>query len=529
MPTESSHEPLENPEPLHPSEAAELDIERPDDETSWPDRVLAAYRSPTLLWLLVAFGAVLRIAQYVFNRSLWVDESYIALNVIERSFGGLMEPLFHNQAAPLGYLWASRLAVVLFGTSEYALRLVPLIAGLAALVLFVLVARRILARDVVPCALLLFCVSDRLIYYASEVKQYSCDVAVALALLLCALSLLSDSLTWKRVALLSTAGAIGIWMSHPAIFVAAGGGLAVFGLTAWKRDWPRVTRIVVTGAVWVASFVAFYAISLDRLTQNTKHLRYWASSFMPMPPASIDDVRWFKTTALAIVENPGGMSPVWVAVAAIAIGAAYLLVCKRDVALVLLAPVVLCLLASGMHKYPFGNRLVLFLVPTMILLAFAAVEVVLERIPNVGAITAGLLVIALTAAPTAGALGALRSPREHEELRTVLEHVRDQRQPGDVIYLYYAAQFPMRYYAPRVGFNEGEYTQGKISRRNPERYLRDIDELRGHRRVWIVFSHATRKRGVDEQQYILDYLDQIGVRLSARNELDAAAYLYDLR
>ena len=493
------------------------------------ERGLAFYRSPALLWLIVAGGAVLRVAQYLANRSLWVDESYIALNVIERSFAGLLEPLFHNQAAPIGYLWTSKLAVVLFGTSEYALRLVPLVAGLVALVLFMLLAKRMLAADVVPWALGLFAVSDRLIYYASEVKQYSSDVAVALALLLCAMSLLSDELTWKRVTALSLVGATGIWMAHPAIFVAAGGGLVTFGVTAIRREWPRLARIALVGAVWASSFIAFFAVSLNRLTQNPKHLRYWGSAFMPMPPVTLDDARWFKSTMMTVVENPGGLSPAWLAVAAMLAGAAYLLVTKRDEALVVVVPVLLCLIASGLHKYPFSNRLLLFLVPVMILLAFGAVQGLMERTGRFGAIPAMLLAMALTATPTLGALRALKTPRTHEELRTVLEHVRDHRRPGDVMYLYYAAQFPMRYYAPRLGFAEDDYVQGKISRKSPERYLRDLDELRGHRRVWVVFSHATEKRGVDEQRYILEYLDLIGVRVEARLEPDAAAYLYDLR
>lgn len=498
-------------------------------DRSFVERALAAYRSPALLWIIVAGGAGLRLAQYLANRSIWVDESYIALNVIERTFGGLLEPLFHNQAAPIGYLWASKLAVILFGTGEYALRLVPLAAGIVSVVLFMFVARRILAPDVVPWALGLFAVSDRLIYYASEVKQYSSDVAVALAIVLCALSLLSDDLSWKRVGVLAAVGAVGIWMSHPAIFLAAGGGLVAFGFTAARRDWPRLTRIALTGAIWASSFLVVFVVSLNRLTQNPKHLRYWGSAFMPMPPVTLDAARWFKSTFLSVVENPGGMRPAWLVVAAILAGAAYLVYAKRDVALVVTAPVVLCLVASGLHKYPFSNRLLLFLVPVMILLAFGTVEALLVLIPRFGAVPALLLAVALTASPTFGALRALRTPRTHEELRTVLEHVREQRQPGDVIYLYYAAQFPMRYYAPRLGFAEGDYIQGKISRKSPDRYLRDLDDLRGHRRVWVVFSHATEKRGVDEQKYILDYLDTIGVRLDARNEPDAAAYLYDLR
>ena len=123
---------------------------------------------------------------------------------------------------------------------------------------------------------------------------------------------------------------------------------------------------------------------------------------------------------------------------------------------------------------------------------------------------------------------ALRHPRTHEELKPILAHVRDNRLPGDVVYIYYAAQYPMQYYGPRFGLSEGDYVLGKIARRDPERYRRQLDALRGNARVWVVFSHTTEKKGIDEARYFLDYLDEIGTRLDERVATDASAYLYDL-
>ena len=36
---------------------------------------------------------LLRVRQYATNRSLWQDESSLALNIVERGFRGLLEPL----------------------------------------------------------------------------------------------------------------------------------------------------------------------------------------------------------------------------------------------------------------------------------------------------------------------------------------------------------------------------------------------------------------------------------------------------
>jgi hypothetical protein len=58
----------------------------------------------TLPWLIIGLGIVLRLTQYVFNRSLWYDEANLALNIIDRSVLELFQPLDHDQGAPIGFL-----------------------------------------------------------------------------------------------------------------------------------------------------------------------------------------------------------------------------------------------------------------------------------------------------------------------------------------------------------------------------------------------------------------------------------------
>lgn len=491
-----------------------------------------------LSWTAIAVGAVLRIAQYLSNRSLWADESYLALNILERSFGQLVEPLAHNQAAPYGFLFLEKLAVVAFGQSEYALRLVPLVAGLASLALFWRIAKRVLRPEIVPAAVALFAVSDQLVYYASEVKQYSTDVAVTLAIVLGTLVLVERGLTWRRVAVAAVAGAVAVWFAHPAIFVLAAGGLTLLASginrdeqdTRDERDYLNIlSKLGVMGGAWVASFGAFYWVSLGDMAENAKRQRFWREAFMPMPPFTAEWAAWTKATFLETFANPGGFDPVWVAVALVAAGCVWAVVRDWRRAALLVGPIALCLAASALKKYPFSSRLLLFAVPLLILLAFEGVELISERAGRrVGPALAGVAAAALLAFPLASAARHLFDPRTREEIKPVLAWVRDQRQPGDVVYLYYGAQYPMRYYAARYGFGEGDYAAGKISRRNPDRYLRDLDALDGNPRVWVVFSHTTQKRGLDEKQFFLDHLDSLGARLAETHADGASAYLYDL-
>src|SRR5205823_13917721 len=150
-----------------------------DSTPGWTSRAQGT-RAPWITGLVVALGIVLRLRQYLAHRSLWNDEAALAFNIVHRSFGGLLRPLDLQQGAPIGFLWVERAMVDVFGNNEYALRLFPLLAGIAAIVLFALVARRLLSGWVVPLATFLFAVLQPLVYYSTEVKQYGVDVAVGL-------------------------------------------------------------------------------------------------------------------------------------------------------------------------------------------------------------------------------------------------------------------------------------------------------------------------------------------------------------
>jgi hypothetical protein len=68
----------------------------------------------------------------------------------------------------------------------------------------------------------------------------------------------------------------------------------------------------------------------------------------------------------------------------------------------------------------------------------------------------------------------------------------------------------------------------KNRRANWESYESDLDRLRGHRRVWLLFSHVRKIKGVSEEEFMTQYLDRLGVRIERFRRSGASAYLYDL-
>jgi len=163
------------------------------------ERIMKTAGSRRFLWTIIAFGILLRLAQYLFNRSLYLDEASISLNIIHRSFLGLLQPLDYDQGAPIGFLMVQKLLVVSFGGSEYVLRLFPLVCGVVSVFLFYRMAKDYVDPKAVMFTLGLFAISNRLIYYSSEVKQYSTDVVVVLLLYVMTIHLQSRKLRISRI------------------------------------------------------------------------------------------------------------------------------------------------------------------------------------------------------------------------------------------------------------------------------------------------------------------------------------------
>ena len=241
--------------------------------------------------MLLLLGVLLRLRQYLTGRSLWADEAMLALNIVNRNFGGMFQPLDYDQGAPIGFLLVEKIFNSILGKNEFALRLFPLLVGLLSLWLFYLLLKRITNGAGLFTALALFAFNPRLVYYSSEVKQYILDVAVTIALLLIAAPVFNPSPRKKDFAWLALAGLLALWFSHPALFVLAGIGLALVIVYLKRRDVASLRFVIGMGILWVLDIGLLYLLILKDLSQNAYMREYWQGAFLPMPPWS--DPGWF--------------------------------------------------------------------------------------------------------------------------------------------------------------------------------------------------------------------------------------------
>src|SRR5262249_32805679 len=133
------------------------------------------------------------------------------------------------------FLLATKCLSTLFGNSEMVLRALPFVSGLSALGLFWLLAARTIAAGAVPIAVVLFAASGPLIYYSSEFKPYSSDVAWTLGLYLLALRIRRRSFETGPTLLYSLVGACSLWFSNVTVFVLAGTSVVLAWELATRR------------------------------------------------------------------------------------------------------------------------------------------------------------------------------------------------------------------------------------------------------------------------------------------------------
>ena len=534
-------------------------------------KLRSLYHSKKFLWGLAGLGMVLHLSQYFFNRSLSVDEAALALNILNRSFAELLQPLSSNQAAPLGFLFGTKFLVLLFGSSEYVLRLIPFASAILSLVLFVKIVSYFLPSSSASVALALFATSDWLIYYSSSLKQYSSDVFVALLLFWVCISLLSSKKTARHILHLGLIGAVCVWCSHPSVFTL--GGLGSCLLVYWwgRKAWTNIRWLLLSILLWVISFGGLYLVSLRKIAMNQYLQQFWTDRFMPLIPSSLSDVLWFVKNFFETFEYLLGipssqsffniLAQIWgffqsflglspsaglpfheigrgifsgfaflslyiLAACALCCGCLSLWKKNKLHFWLLLSPIVLTLLASGLHRYPFAERLILFLRPAQYLLLGAGIIRIYEKVRRIWPIAGTILVFALCVYPVSYAGYYWVHPRQHEESRPVLRYLQEHRQPGDMLYVYHASEEVFQYYDSRFnfGFDEQHYIQGIASREDWNRYVQDVQQVLGHQRAWFFFSHSYA-----EEQFYLYILDAMGTRLDAFRDFRASIYLYDLR
>lgn len=490
---------------------------------------------------IILISGLIRIIQYGFNRSLWGDEATLALNLINRSYGELLQPLDYNQGAPIGFLWVEKLATQLLGVNEYSLRLFPLMGGLAILLLMYGAVRRYTQGPAVLVALALVGFLPSFIYFSTEVKQYSTDAALTLGCLLLVQQTDAKCSSRRQAVIFALLGSVAVWFAHTAVFVLAGAAVGSL-LKSWStqkgdRFSSSFIKRLLVYLSWLISFGLFYWLSLRDLGANQLLKSSWqGKGAFPNPEDNVFEVFvWMLDRLGRSFHAPLGLTGPWdgIAIAFFLIGC-FALYRRREL-WVVLSPILLTLFAACIQKYPFSSRLIFFLTPLLILGITLGVNQLIKQRNIYGRSITIALAALLVFQPLRQSIPQLYTPTLREEIRPVIEYVQTHRQENDKLYVFQSGQPQFLFYTNRYGYRPDEYILGiddldnydgkGVSAQERQRYLRDLDQLQGNPRVWVLFSHAWVDQ---ENDLMLGHLNCLGNVLDSYQDTGAFVYLYDL-
>jgi hypothetical protein len=487
-----------------------------------------AWTRTTLAVVWVGIG--LRVAQWLGNPSLWLDELQLVRNILDRR---MVELVFHGldlgQVAPVGYLLTTKAVTLIFGDGELALRAVPVWASILALVLVWRLAQGLLSPPGALVATAGFALNPLLISFGSVVKQYSTDVLGTVIILLAMRFLLHGNGPLRTRMLVGVgAGAVG-FLSTPSVVVACAAMMAL--LYEYQRR-GRFRRLN-TGVSAVAPLVVWAAVSLAgalwaralMLPGVADRSAYWtraggfAPPFTDYPTWVLD--RWTGTVLPELLLRPyigeagqlgSSLAPLlssslgWTILLGGLIAAAGALIKLRGLgwAMTVLGPFPMALGLARLGIYPMDGRTSAYLLPLIFLLAGGLASWLALRcsrsIPRlrlaIPVIFTALFAIVIIDRPPIYVV---------QQDRAVIRELSQRSRPAEPVFAHAWSRSALSYYGPRFGI-----TNAVVVGNDDASLLGDldlIDAFRGEPSLWVLFTHSANRN------LVLCYLDEAGLEL----------------
>lgn len=509
------------------------------------------------LYLFLISGIVLRLYHFFYNHSLWMDEIYLSSSLIRMDYLDLAtKPLDYQQKAPIGFLWTVRFFVANFGTGEMALRLFSLICGVLSLFLFIPVCRYFTNEKGAVLGLGILAFASPLVFHAVEVKQYQTEMLATLVILYSYIKYQHKS-TYPDLLLWGFIGALVLWFSYASVFILAGmaTGLSIYRII--KKDRELFLKQCISFLVWFLSFGINYLYFTHKHAES-KWIVEWFdfySNFMPVPPGSMEDLKWYAVNLYRLFDYPLGFlwNVKWLVVLPLGLlflGVAFLFKRLQDF-LVLCFPFLFLFLASGLKLYPLTERFWVFISPILILFIVIGYLWLMDRFHN--QVFKFFFTLLLCSGLIVNSMKSVLYPEEflgHKRSfqKEALAEVAEKFQPGDVVYVYWNNLPGYKVYK-KIHPNHFKAIEGNDYRHVSENYdsylnrlKSDFEEFKGKKRVWFVYNDYYRtdigddidqpawyyEKGADPTLKLLQYFSTIGKQEEVYNSFDIKISLITL-
>jgi hypothetical protein len=464
-----------------------------------------------ILVIFILLGVLISLIDLLHNKSLWLDEACLALNIVSRSYLELLTPLADNQSAPIGFLFTEKLLTDVFGSHDWALRIFPFFSFILSIILFFFLNNRLLKSvkaALFSCAL--FSLNFLLISYSTGVKQYSIDVLVAILIVLSSLRF-NKNKNNLSIFLHTCIGAIAIWYSNVAVIVLITAAIYDIYFSLFNNDKNKLSvpiSIFIPSFIWLVSFITYYLLFISNHPHTDNMVNYWNSHFLPNNIFSQEFYIFLYDKVRMIFAKLIQTNDLWfIALTFYSIGLFSLIKEKKITYLYILSfPIVVHLTLSFFHLYPFEGRFLLYQIPFVIIPISYGIIFISRNFNNY--YVSEIITICLLLTYT---YGTFTGNFDEEEIKKSLSYVNTHISSEDHIYVYYSSVPAFKFYKNNYHNikKENEIHFGGFNRGNPKNYITEIESISGD--IWLIFSHMYTEGFPDkpprtEEQFIIEHL-----------------------
>ena len=476
--------------------------------------------------VIIFIGILLPIVQFIFNRSLWTDEATLVLDIYNTSSLDLLKPLNSGALGTILFLLLEKFFSNLIPNSEYGLRILPLLCYLASLLFFYNILKQIFSNHyTIIFALSLYVFNASMILYSSEVKPYICDVLMITSIYYFILRKYES--VENQYYIMGIIGTIGIFLSYVSPIILSSCGIYFFYISLIKKklDYSYVVAIF---SFWTITFLVYYYFFIYNHPSGGYFRTYWANmnTFMPINPFTVDFFQFHFDKIKMICSqliSVGNIGRYFLAILYL-VGFSCLIYKRNfEIIILLFFPIFIHLLISAFELYPFDLRLILYLIPTIIIVAAYGFEYFNDMIFKDLKIDRLRFLSILIPFSILSVTPWYAFPLKKEEIKKSIDYIKNNIADENKIYVYKGALDAYKYYDKIEYINfSNSVIFGKGTRADKSTYIEQLINLRGN--IWLLFSHNYN----NEEEYIITQLDSLGYhRIEAFRSHGSSTYLYD--
>lgn len=403
-----------------------------------------------LLVVLAAAGTISRVAEFARMHSMMMDECAVCMNIADRSIAGFTHTLDYDQAAPFGYLTFSKALFAGLGMSDWSVRIIPLLAGLATIPLGLWLMLRLFPLNTEPLAALLgfglICLNRGISMYSGISKQYTLEASVTLLLLLAlfmAIGLEPNEEDAHRRAWPLILSPVLAWFSFGGVFVVCGIALTLVLRAIFTRQRQARLLALQFGGCAAINLALVFLLSARAAVANQSLAAIWTQSYMPLWPPSAT-ASWLYQAWIGAGEETIHYRLALLLPLGLIVTAAYAVWKRSWFWLAGLLSIAACLGASGLGRYPFSSRLVLFLIPIFAVMLAKAVALIKKRSPMAAL---GATALVLLATGSAWTTQLMLKDNSIDRVRDVHYALLTHLEPGDQVWVAPYSIPCLRYYS----------------------------------------------------------------------------------